>query len=133
MTIIVSSILLDNIIKLFLLSNYACIIIAPFINVRRLDIDVYYMVQQSSCLQYCYILINNSFVDILVGCDATTKHNEEEPELVDEKGVSGYTARVGESSTKMKTDNGYAEEHASKTSSVMHEETSDDSYLQVRI
>ena len=53
----------------------------------------------------------------------------------------GYNARGGESSVKMKTDNGYAEEQPrhseqhlhSKSSSVMHEETSDDSYLQVNI
>ena len=63
-------------------------------------------------------------------------------ELADEKGagVSGYTTRSGEISSKMKTNRGYSEEQNipseqplhSKTSSVMHEETSDESYLQVR-
>ena len=83
----------------------------------------------------------NHFYDF-VGCDAI-KHNEEESEHGDEKGVagSGYNARGAESSVKMKTDNGYAEDQPrhsehhldSKSSSVMHEETSDDSYLQVNI
>ena len=69
-----------------------------------------------------------------VGCDAI-KHNEEDQENVEERRVAGatHTNRVGDSSGKTKTDNGYEEEHLhAKSSSVMHEETSDDSYLQVK-
>ena len=68
-----------------------------------------------------------------IGCDAL-KHNEEDQENVEERRVAGaaHTNRVGDSSGKTKTDNGYEEEHLhAKSSSVMHEETSDDSYLQV--
>ena len=60
--------------------------------------------------------------------------------MVEEKGVSGYTNRTGEVSTNVKAGNGYSEEPAEqdeqhlhqKSSSMMHEEASDDSYLQVR-
>ena len=70
------------------------------------------------------------FTIFFTGCDAT-KQNEEDSETVEEKGMSG--------AGHVKTDNGYAEEQSrhpdqhlhSKSSSVMHEESSEESYLQV--